>query len=266
MSESLPENNLPLSPDLLLRRAAEGDAARAVELLAYVSPTKLLDAVLTQAELAIDEDRSRPAGIDAIAELDRASIEVMGLPQGADLDLGSERGDDRFDLDLHLDLHTDGVFGGNPEDPSGDRLDESDEAPDRPRSIDDPGPIEASDIVWHPDNDAFLDGPALIGWELTTVAPLDLEAAVLTLPIRPWHLALVAFIDRADADGVVRRQVAAAAADGRLIAAALRFSSPHDDPDVLAATVSRDADDLGELGRLAASLRAALRSAARGVG
>lgn len=80
-------DDTPLSPDLLLRRAAQGDAARAAELLAYVPATKLLDAVLTQAELAVDEDRDRPAGIDAIAELDRAAIEVMDLPQGADLEL-----------------------------------------------------------------------------------------------------------------------------------------------------------------------------------
>lgn len=235
-SEDQPRAEVSLSPERLLRRAAEGDAARAMELLAYVSPTRLLDAVLTQGELAVDEDRDRPAGIDAIAELDRASIEVMGLPQGADLDLGR-----------------DGLGG-----------DDALRSPDP--WCDDTGSVDATDIVWHADDDAFLEAPVLIGWDLTTVAPADLEAAVLTLAIRPWHLALVAFADHLGADGVRRRRIAAAAADGRLIGAELRFTAPAEDPDVLRATVSRDPGDLGEGGELAASLRAALRSAARGIG
>lgn len=260
MPDSLPENrpekphDESLSPERLLRRAAEGDASRAMELLAYVSPTKLLDAVLTQAELAVDEDRDRPAGIDAIAELERASIEVMGLPQGTDVTLDLRATGDGVELDLELDLDqgldddapTPGLASG----------------PD----LDVPGSVDASDIVWHADDDAFLASPVLIGWDLTTVAPADLEATLLTLPIRPWHLALVAFVDQVGSDGIRRRRVAAAAADGRLIGAQLRFTAPADDPDVLGATVSRDAVDLGEVAHLAASLRAALRSAARGIG
>jgi len=292
------DDDAPLSADLLLRRAAEGDAARAVDLLASVSPTKLLDAVLTQAELAVDEDRHRPAGIDAIAELDRASIEVLGLPQGADLDLDLDLGLD-LDSDLDLDLGTDldpepgdaepgtgersGVDSDGRRDASIDlEFDLHPQAGDEPedgtatdpgrkppwlwQERDDSGIPEAADIVWHTDDAGRLDAPVLIGWELTTVDPADLQAAVLTLPIRPWHLALVAFADHRDAVGVAHRQVAAATADGRLVGACLRSTVEDADPDILDAVVTRDAADLGEWSALGASLRAALRSAARGVG
>lgn len=212
-------DDAPLSPDLLLRRAAEGDAARAAELLAYVPATKLLDAVLTQAELAVDEDRTRPAGIDAIAELDRAAIEVMDLPQGADLE-----------LDVDAPAHETDLFGGPcPED----------------------------------DGLALISSPVLIGWELVTVAPEELQAATMTVAVRPWQLVLVAFVDHTDPADTVTRTVVAAAADGRLIGADLRFSGA-DDAEVLGATVSRDPADLGAEADLAVSLRAALVSAARG--
>lgn len=198
-----------LSPDLLLRRAAQGDAARAAELLAYVAPTKLLDAVLTQAELAVDEDRHRPAGIDAIAELDRAAIEVMDLPQGADLDLDLTVFDDTDDLRL-------------------------------------------------------ADPPVLIGWELVTVPADELATAIMTLPVRPWQLALVAFSDQGGPGGdAVTRRVVAAAADGRLIGATLHLDG-DDDAEIVGATVSRDARTLGADGALASDLRAALRAAAQG--
>ena len=208
-NEELP---LPLSPDLLLRRAAEGDAARAADLLATVPATKLLDAVLTQAELAVDEDRPRPAGIDAIAELDRAAIEVMELPQGADLEL---------DVD-----------------PLADELDQE-------------GP-------------SLLNPPVLIGWELTTVAPDELAATTVTLAVRPWHLILVAFVDRDEGDETLTRTVVAATADGRLVGADLRFRG-DDDADVLGATVTRDPRDLGAEADLARGLRAAMGAAARGM-
>jgi len=71
----------PATVDALLRRAAEGDAATARGLLARIDGIRLLDLVVSQAELAVDGDRSRPAGIDAIGEVTRAAIEVMGLPQ-----------------------------------------------------------------------------------------------------------------------------------------------------------------------------------------
>lgn len=73
------------SPDALLRHAAAADAAHAVATLHQLSATRLLDLVVTQAELASDEERPRPAGIDAVGDLERAAIEVMDLPQGTDL-------------------------------------------------------------------------------------------------------------------------------------------------------------------------------------
>jgi len=206
-------NDDPLSPDVLLRRAAQGDAARAASLLAYVPATKLLDAVLTQAELAVDEDRHREAGIDAIAELDRAAIEVMDLPQGADLELD---------------------VTAIEEDPA--------------------DPEEALRLV---------ESPVLIGWELVTVRPEDLVTATMTLPVRPWQLVLVAFADRHGPAEVLTRAVVAAAADGRLIRATLRFRA-DDDADILGATVTRDPDELGADAQLAANLRAALRNAGQG--
>jgi hypothetical protein len=199
----VPDDQTLFSPDVLLRRAAAGDAARAVELLARVGATKLLDAVFTQAELAVDDDRARPAGIDAIAELDRAAIEVMDLPQGAEL------GPDLPD-------------GGSP---SGDR------------------------------------DPVLVGWELVTVDAADLETATLTLRARPWQLALVAFADSTDTQGVRYRRVVAAAADGRLLAGQLRFADTRG-ADLLDAVVTASARDLGGDESLATGLLAALRTAA----
>jgi hypothetical protein len=87
----VPDDHTLLTPDTLLRRAAAADAAHAVELLGRVSPTRLLDLVVTQAELAVDADElPRPAGIDAIADLPRAAVEVMGLSQDTDLDLDDD--------------------------------------------------------------------------------------------------------------------------------------------------------------------------------
>jgi hypothetical protein len=190
-----------LSPDVLLRRAAAGDAARATDLLAQVGTTKLLDAVFTQAELAVDDDRVRPAGIDAIAELDRAAIEVMDLPQGSELEAAAG------------------------------------------------GPLDS-------DRD-----PVLVGWELVTTEPADLETATLTVRARPWQLALVAFADSEDLRGVRYRRVVAAAADGRLLAGQLRLNGDHHG-DLLDAVVTSTPCDLGGDEALASGLLAALRTAA----
>ncbi len=207
------DNEAPLSPDLLLRRAAAGDAARALDLLASVSSSKLLDAVLMQAELAVDDDRPRTAGIDAIAELDRAAIEVMDLPQSAHV---------AVDVDgLADDIHV--------------------------------GPSEGSSTP-----------PTLVGWELVTIQPDDLETAAMTLDARPWQIALVAFEDSIDRDNVRFRRVVAAAADGRVIGGQLRFSRKDDGPDVLDGVVSRSTRDLADDAPLATGLLAALRLAARG--
>lgn len=80
----------PTTVDALLRRAAEGDAAAARGLLARIDGVRLLDLVVSQAELAVDEDRVRPAGIDAIGEVTRAAIEVMGLPQDVSTGLDAD--------------------------------------------------------------------------------------------------------------------------------------------------------------------------------
>ena len=78
------------SPDALLRHAAAADAAFARDMLSRISATRLLDLVVTQAELAVDDDRPRPAGIDAVGDLARVAVEIMDLPQDADLDLDED--------------------------------------------------------------------------------------------------------------------------------------------------------------------------------
>lgn len=82
----------PATVDALLRRAATADAVEARRLLARIDGVRLLDLVVSQAELAVDDDRDRPAGIDAIGEVTRAAIEVMDLPQ--DVSIGLEPPDE----------------------------------------------------------------------------------------------------------------------------------------------------------------------------
>jgi hypothetical protein len=197
----MPFDDALRSPDTLLRHAAMADAANAVDLLTRIPATRFLDLVITQGELAVDEERSRPAGIDAVGDLARAAIEIMDLPQDADLDLD--------------------------DDPS--------------------------------------DTPTITGWELITVAADELTAATVALEVRPWLLALVAFVDHPGPDGTAARHVVGAAADGRVAAARLIVTGPLDDAEVVAATVTTSPDDLGEDAGLAQALLAALRSAARGV-
>lgn len=188
----------PATVESLLRQAEAADAARAAALIARLSSARLLDLVVTQGQLAVDDTRPRPAGIDAIGELGRAAIEVMGLPQDPDLDLDTE-------------------------------------LPHEP--------------------------PAVTGWELVTVPADELASATLSLPARPWHLVLVAFIDLQDR-GVRWRRLIAAAADGRVATARLRLADRVDaDPDVLEASVSSDPADLGVATSLARALLATLRAA-----
>ncbi|MEX0592372.1 MAG: hypothetical protein WD358_05780 [Nitriliruptoraceae bacterium] len=221
--------DVPLSPDVLLRQAARGDAARAQELLADVASTKLLDAVLTQAELAADDDRRRLAGIDAIAELHRAAIEVMDLPQPSLPGLSELAAATDWSLDFGA-IGSDAVSSSPPDDHRGATRTED---------------------------------PTLVGWELATVAPSELEAATVTLEARPWQIALVAFADTHDTAGVRSRRVVAAAADGRILAARLRYNDAWSAPDVLDAVVSTDTDDLAADASLASGLLASLRQAAR---
>lgn len=89
-----PDDTPPDVPSLL-RSAAAGDVATARTLLTRIDGIRLLELVVTQAELAVDEERDRAAGIDAVGDLGRAAIEVMGLPQ----DITLEDEDDEVDPD-----------------------------------------------------------------------------------------------------------------------------------------------------------------------
>jgi len=71
------------SPEHLLARAAEHDAQRAQESVALLPNARLLEVVVSQAQLAVEPGRTRAAGIDALAELDRAAVELMDIPSGA---------------------------------------------------------------------------------------------------------------------------------------------------------------------------------------
>ncbi len=80
----------PATVDALLRTAAAADARAARAVLARIDGIRLVELVATQAELAVDEERSRVAGIDAVGDLERAAIEVMGLPQSSGLEAEDE--------------------------------------------------------------------------------------------------------------------------------------------------------------------------------
>lgn len=198
-----PDDDVLRSADALLRYAAAADATKARDLLAQLPAARLLEVVVSQAELAVDTDRQRRAGIDVVAELGRAAIEELGLPQDVQQDLAE-------DLDL---------------------------------------------------------GPAVTGWELATVPPQDLTTATLALPVRPWHLVLVAFVDQVAPDGRQLRHVVAAAADGRLVATRLRLGDRlEEDHDLLGAHVSTDPADLGRDAELATALLAALEASVHHLG
>jgi len=70
------------SPDQLLARAAEHDARVAHDAVAMLPNARVLEVVISQAQLAVEPGRTRVAGIDALAELDRAAVELMGMPAG----------------------------------------------------------------------------------------------------------------------------------------------------------------------------------------
>lgn len=72
-------DDLAVSPDALLARAADHDARRARDQVARIPSPRLLEVVLSQALLAVEPDVHRGAGIDALAELARASVELMGV-------------------------------------------------------------------------------------------------------------------------------------------------------------------------------------------
>jgi hypothetical protein len=96
------------SPDELLARAAEHDARRAHDVLRRISNPRLLEIVTSQALLAVEPDRSRTAGIDALAELGRAAVELMGMTGGiaptSDDDLPLLTGWELLTVASHTDL------------------------------------------------------------------------------------------------------------------------------------------------------------------
>jgi hypothetical protein len=192
------------SPDELLARAAASDAEQARALVARIGNARLLEVVLTQAQLAVEPGRARPAGIDAIAELDRAAVELMGLTQGV-----------------------------------GTNLSESDEL------------------------------PLVTGWELMTLERAgELVGASSSLPVRPWHLALLAFEDvRPGPLSPTERVITAVTADDRFVTARLRFDGDGGDEDasVLSSVVTRRLDDITADASLAWSLHRALSQAAQDV-
>jgi hypothetical protein len=72
-------DDLATSPAALLARAAEHDARCAQDVVARIANPRLLEVVLSQAALAVEPGRTRMAGIDALAELSRAAVELMGM-------------------------------------------------------------------------------------------------------------------------------------------------------------------------------------------
>ena len=214
------------SPAELLVLAADHDARRARRVTAALDGPRLLEMVLTQAQLAVEPGRPRPAGVDALAELDRAAVEVMGITPGIAA-VGSRQG------------------------AAGD------------------GRRDARTTAADP------AGPVVTGWELLTLGNgTDLAGATMAVPARPWHLGLIAFAHRTDAEGRVLRWVTAALADGRLVTARLRLgpggtrsgepvTSRGETVTVLGATVTADLADLGSAAPVAFGLACALASAAR---
>jgi hypothetical protein len=198
-------DDLLATPEEYLARASQHDVEQARAIIGELSNPRLLEVVLSQGTLAVEPGRVRPGGIDALAELDRAAVELMGLPQGITASAGHG--------------HSTGV-----------------------------APRAAS--------------PLLTGWELITVAERsELVGATASLPVRPWHLALIAFADEPldpSDPAAVLRDITAATTDGRLVTATLRFSRNESEPAILAARVTSRLEDLGRSAPLAWGLRAVL--------
>jgi hypothetical protein len=72
-------DDLETSADALLAQAAQHDARTAQDIVARIPNPRLLEVVLSQAVLAVEPGRTRVAGIDALAELSRAAVELMGM-------------------------------------------------------------------------------------------------------------------------------------------------------------------------------------------
>ena len=217
------------SPDTFLRHAAAADAETARGLLARISTTRLLDLVVTQAELAVDEEAPRPAGIDAVGDLARTAIEIMDLPQGVDLDLDDE--------DL---LEPPTVTGWEL-------------VTVRPEEL-------LSATLGLPVRPWML---ALVAFADATREPAPHTARLFDDLDEQAGPALRAGSEAWDVP-VIERRAVGAAADGRVVAARLTIRDVHDDADVFTATATRDPGELGADAPLARALLASLASAARG--
>ena len=72
-------DELDTTAEALLARAARHDAESARSIIGRLPNPRLLEVVLSQAALAVEPGRTRIAGIDALAELSRAAVELMGM-------------------------------------------------------------------------------------------------------------------------------------------------------------------------------------------
>lgn len=76
------QDDVATTPAALLAQALEHDARVAGDVLARIPNARLLEVVLSQGLLAVEPGRTRPAGIDALAPLERAAVELMGTRGG----------------------------------------------------------------------------------------------------------------------------------------------------------------------------------------
>jgi hypothetical protein len=148
------------SPDELLARAAEYDARCAHRVLQRITNPRLLEIVISQAQLAVEPDRTRVAGIDAVGELGRAAVELMGMAGGT-----TSAADDDLPLLTGWELLT---VASNDE-----LVGATTSAPARP---------------WHLVLIAFDDAVLLDGIERrVTAATADMRFVSLRLRIEPGH-------------------------------------------------------------------------------
>jgi hypothetical protein len=75
-------DDLLATPEELLALATQHDLDRARDVIAGIAAPRLLEVLLGQGLLAVEPGRVRMAGIDAVAELERAAVELMGMSQG----------------------------------------------------------------------------------------------------------------------------------------------------------------------------------------
>lgn len=76
------QDDIIATPAALLAQAVAHDARTAGDVLARIPNPRLLEVVLSQGVLAVEPGRTRVAGIDALAPLERAAVELMGARGG----------------------------------------------------------------------------------------------------------------------------------------------------------------------------------------